>query len=113
MTPPGRGEKQRKKRGIWPPGIKGPLNAATESADLIDAVHDALPERYQAPHDATPQEKLRALYRHAKHISMPKAAFNIALAQAEDRAFGTIGKALAKASGNVPGQQGLQAGYAM
>ena len=35
MTPPGRGEKQRKKRGIWPPGIKGPLNAATESADLI------------------------------------------------------------------------------
>lgn len=107
-VPPGRGVKEKKRPGKYPPGVDEAIGVAGEFIDYVEAAHEALPERYQK--GETPQEKLRDIYKHVDKMSWPKFIYNLGLNQAEDKAWGKVGSALGKASANKGGPTGLQTG---
>lgn len=77
-APPGPGVKEKKgalRKGMAV-ALKGAY-AATEAIDAIDAVHKALPKKYQAPKGSTPQEKLAAIYKNIQHLDMNQALLNL------------------------------------
>lgn len=106
-VPPGKGVKERKTR--LRKGAAAVLKAAytaSEAIDAIDAVHDALPSKYQAPKGATPQEKLAAIYRHSDKLDMNEVVLNLIKNHIIDY---VIGSASGRA-GDFLGKQGIS-GY--
>lgn len=90
---PGRppaGTKERKvqgQRGSWFRKYGGKLlSAASEAGDLLDVLHDALPEELQV--DGTMKDKLQAVYQHADKVDMEKAVRGIWENHQEDRIWG-------------------------
>lgn len=68
------------------------LSGYSELGDLVDSLHDALPESLQAKGNI--YDKLIALYTHANHIDMDQAVKNMIQNEIEDRHMGRkIGKA--------------------
>lgn len=107
FVPPRRGDKERKSD----PGraanavkgfIDGVLGPATEAADVIGAIHDALPKKVQC-RKCTPQGQLKAIYDNFDKLDIPQAIINVALNQAQDAAIGYIGKGVKAGSKNRPG----------
>lgn len=62
------------------------LSHASEAGDLVDALHDALPDKYQS--DGNMADRLRALYEHSDKIDFQKAVANILENNQEDRIWG-------------------------
>lgn len=94
--PPGPRVKERKSR--LKAGMAVALRAgysATEAIDAIEAVHKALPKKYQAGSKSTPQEKLAAIYRHYDKLDMNKVVLNLAANHIIDL---IIGRSSAKAA---------------
>lgn len=85
---PGRNVKERKMKASA--GTRRLLgwaaSAYSEASDILDAIHDALPKKYQGKDH--PKAKFEAIYRHADKIDMNKAFENIWRNQVEDRYFG-------------------------
>lgn len=96
--PPPPGEKEQKLITQVPPGaLSRALNAATEGADLIDCLHAGLPPG-GASRRATPQEKLVDLWDRFGEMDWGKALSACIQNEVEDRLFGAIGRAQAKAN---------------
>jgi len=88
---PPRGVKERKvqgSKGSWFRKYGGKLlSAASEGGDLLDVLHDALPDEFQAEGN-TMKDKLEALYLHQDKIDMQKAVQGIWENHQEDRIWG-------------------------
>lgn len=124
FRPPGPGVKEVKGRAsvAGVPVVLGVVNGVSEALDALDAVHDALPSKYQAKpvpigngkwRAATAIEKGRALYRNADKIDLGQALANLIKEQVQDAFFGRIGNAAKKAVRSNPfyvRPVGLQAG---
>lgn len=121
FRPPRKGE--REKKGTL---LKGPawelagaaMNAVTESADFVDAVFGALPQKLRSElwrkngkHPLSYKKKLQALWDYYNQIDIPTAVKNVILNQLQDMIIGKINnagtKALAKLTrnGNMPGSK--------
>jgi hypothetical protein len=113
-TPPGPGVKERKatiKSSM--PILHGVLGTITEGADLIRAIHGALPPQFQAKPKrnpnakgkkdkwkaSSPQEKLGALYDHWDKIDIGKAVGNVIKQEAGDRLIGKVNQGISKGNG--------------
>lgn len=87
--PPAR-TKERKiggRKGSWFRKYGGALlSHASEAGDLVDALHDALPDKYQS--DGNMADRLRALYEHSDEIDFDEAVRNIWQNHQEDRIWG-------------------------
>lgn len=131
--PPGPRVKERKfsGRGMLPMALQTGLKVADaigEGLDLIDAIHDALPRKYQAKGEgkrdnwfpgrvpgqgmwkatgATPLDKLDALYRHLDKVDWMKAAKNMAVNEMIDRIGGRIGRASGEAARRSGGRSAM------
>ena len=97
--PPGPGVKERKVKSNAP-GLLLMLqkiaHTATEAIDFIDALHDALPKRFQAKGDATPQQKAQAVYRHINEIDVELAIRNLIINHITDSVIGRSNAAVKK-----------------
>ena len=71
-------------------------HTATEAIDFIDALHDALPKRFQAKGDATPQQKAQAVYRHINEIDVELAMRNLIINHITDSVIGRSNAAVKK-----------------
>jgi len=98
---PNRPDKERKLKAR--PIVQGALKVigtVTEGADLVDAIYDALPERFRprwkntnhVKRKLTYKEKLQALYDHWDQVDLPEAVKNIVVNQIEDYFYGKVGK---------------------
>lgn len=109
-APPPKNTKETK----WkvPPALYGVIkfvNQATEAAEFIDCVYDALPEQYQARYRDTKyratapsyQAKLRAIAENWEHIDPLKLLYNLGVNQIEDTLYGKLGQAGAVISKDV------------
>lgn len=98
--PPGKREKERKidapTDGLAYWGRKA-IGAITEGLDFVDAFYDALPDRYRLPWAASPEQKMRALYRHWDRVQMGEAIANLAYNHVEDMVIGKAQKATKEA----------------
>lgn len=91
--PPGPRVKERKskitKALIWL------FNAGTETADLIEALHDALPDNCKTKTKGNKAKKIaqkgKDLYRCWDHIDLDSAIFNVIWNNAEDRVWAKLG----------------------
>lgn len=108
--PPGRRVKERKLRASkgWVNRVSkllGLLSSGySEAGDLVDALHDALPKKYQGRDH--PMAKLEALYEHWDKVDMNEAFTNIWKNVVSDRyqgkAFGQMQDALSEAGFDFP-----------
>lgn len=73
------------------------FNTVTESTDIINSLHDALPYKYQHKRP-DPQGKVLAIQRHWQHMDWGLALQNLIANQVEDYIFGKIGKISARAN---------------
>lgn len=92
---PGPGVKEKKTK--LQKGMVVALRAgytATEAIDAIEAIHKALPKKYQAPPGSTPQAQLLAIYKNINHLDMQKVVLNLITNHILDL---LIGRASAKA----------------
>lgn len=104
-APPSGRTKERKFIANLPPGTFARIiNNITETVDVIDAIHDALPEDCQK--GDTPQAKLQDLYNCYHRLDVGQAMINLRNEAAEDKIFGRIGSGAGKGSealfGNRP-----------
>lgn len=116
---PGPGVKERKVQvgGKFGGALFRALNTITESLDVIDAIYDALPNSAKVKTyriygnagrpgqqwaDATPQQKLWAIYRNLHLVDIDQALLNILANQLQDFVIGKAGRHL--------GRQGAEAG---
>lgn len=94
--------------------VQGAMNLVTESSDAINAVYEALPDRYKqfglGKHNEA--RKLQLLYRHWKHLDIPKAVRNVIKEQLKDMAYGTPQRWLARYSQRHAPHGSLPLGYA-
>lgn len=97
--------------------IKGIVNGVTETLDLLDALHDALPKdcktrpKKGAGGGVTPQQKFNDVYRCADRIDFCDAIHNIVENQVEDLIYGSASKKLGAPTGERMGRPvGPQAG---
>lgn len=98
--PPGPGVKERKTKVTPFVSISlGLVNFVGEGIDALQAVHDALPEKYQSK-SPKPQDMAKAVYLHYDKINIGIAIMNLAIEQAEDHLYGVIGNANREASRN-------------
>jgi len=91
--PPPRGTKEKKtaaQRAIARAAVIA--FAATEWDDLIEAIHDALPKRYQSASNK-PQDKALALWENLEHLDVPQAVVNVIYNQIEDAIVGRVSRA--------------------
>lgn len=106
--PPGPGVKERKTRAQKILlALVGILDAFTEAEDLLDAFHDALPDRFKSklPKNKlkADEAKLRDLYAHWDKVDLDSALFNAAWNQVQDYVYGKMGL---KVPGRFGGAQG-------
>lgn len=66
------------------------VSNASEAFDLLDALHDALPKKYQAKPGATLKEKFDALYANSDKIDMAKAMEGIINDAATDKYYAEV-----------------------
>lgn len=64
------------------------LSEYSEAADVVEALHDALPDEFQAKSGATQYEKLQALYKNHEHLNMADAMQALIENHQEDRIWG-------------------------
>lgn len=85
---PGKGEKEIKRGGTK--GLRAALGWAlstySEAGDLVDALHDALPDHLQVKGPL--HKKVEALWKNANEIDMQEAVQNIIQEAQEDRVWG-------------------------
>lgn len=90
--PPPKGTKEKKGQG--PGNVRKKLgqilSGYSEAGDLLDALHGALPEKYQK--GKTPLQKFMDLYNHADEIDIQKAVENLINNQVSDRYYGDFFK---------------------
>lgn len=99
--PPPPGTKEQKIKAI-PAVVRALTYATTEGLDFLDALHKALPDKYQAKAvfrggkwwNASPQAKSKALYDHFEHLDWTEAAKNVVVNHFTDL---VIGRSSAKA----------------
>lgn len=101
--PPEKGKKEVKLKTGAAGLIAKIVNAATESADLIDAIYKGLPRKirgkaYWAGEATTPIERAKLIYENFDKIEWGRAVYEIVANQLEDRAFGRLGRIGAKAN---------------
>lgn len=116
--PPRRREKERKMRTSVPVArrIAAVLGEATEIADFVDCLWQALPRdvaisgRGAYTRDAktrvkgqrtTPQQKLADLYRNIQHLDIAAALTGCVENELEDQVLGRLGKAASRARANA------------
>jgi hypothetical protein len=110
-APPGPGVKERKAnhKAAWRLLIMRGINFVTESKDALDAIWDALPDEYKTGYfklhgkhgrvywkrrrKASPQDKMKDLYRHYDKIDISDALKNLLVEQLKDAAYGKFGEA--------------------
>lgn len=94
----------------------GIINISTETMDFVDSVFDALPDDSPCKKAAkksskigvaTPYAKAKAIYDCFDQIDIGNALENYVNNQVEDYVFGTMGRALGKATGNFGITTGL------
>jgi hypothetical protein len=88
VAPPSPGERERK--GALQAGLArlaAFAYAVTEGLDVLDVLHDALPEQCQVP-DGTPQEKALALYNCLDQLDLDAAIKGLILNAIEDAIVG-------------------------
>lgn len=107
--PPGPGVKERKFAisKIGGLNLVRFIGAVTESADLGNALYDALPDRYKLPPHSLFRDKMLQLYKHFDKVNVLDAIDNIIHNEIEDRAFGAAGRAGGTAGHNL----GLSYGF--
>lgn len=93
-----------------PGGVSAIVNGVTETNDLVNALHDALPRELQAKSGRI-GDRLRALYRHWDQVDMRKGFRNVVFNEIEDRAIGKIGVLNAKASARFGAATGRPVGF--
>lgn len=91
--------------------VKAGLSAFTETTEFIDAIHDALPWKYQS-RSMMPWDKAAAILANLSHLDLTKAAVNIAANQVEDAVIGAVGKRLGDTSRDLGLTVGVQTGTA-
>lgn len=103
-------------------GISAVMNVVTEGADFVNAIHKALPRKYQAPrvqqtdprtgrkYTSQPNilDKAAHVVRHRAHMDWGKAVGEVIKNQAEDRFFGQLGKMMGKANRAAYKKTGLR-----
>lgn len=96
--PPPRGTKERKTRAQRSlMAVVKALDFLTEADDLMNAFHDALPDRFKArwgrgtPKTVQEALKAQAVWRHWKHVDLDTAIFNAVWNQVEDQVYGRLG----------------------
>lgn len=112
--PPGPGVRERKVKGNR--GFRAVLGAAlsgySEVGDLVDAIYDALPKKYQLKTDKTIADKLKTLWKHIDRVRMGDAMANIVEDQVSDpkmaEAFDYMQKQLEAWGLDVPGLRGVE-----
>nr|QXN72824.1 MAG: hypothetical protein [Microvirus sp.] len=94
---PPEGTKERKFAANIRLGLNLATDAVTETKDAVEAIHDALPARFQAPKngnlDAGLQDMMFALWDHFDQIDMAKAIENLIKNQVEDAIIGRANRA--------------------
>lgn len=124
-APPARGTKEKKLVLGAGKLVGGLVNLVTESADFINAVHKALPPKYQAKrtwdtdpltgrrftHAPSVYEKTKAILEHSDHVDWGQAAKNAINNAAQDAFFGRVGNKLKQA--NKKGVPGLRTNYGL
>lgn len=101
FMPPRKGEKEKKgKAGPVASAILNAVGTPTEAADAIDAVYDALGKK--CPGAKTPQAKLKCIADNFDTLDVAKAIGNLIANEIEDRAIGTVGKALKSEANKRP-----------
>jgi hypothetical protein len=98
------------------------VNIFTEGADLVEALHKALPKKYQAKRNTVvdpktgktftvpprPDQQALAMYRNSDKMDWAKALGNVIKMEAGDRFAGSIGKATAKANRKASNATGIR-----
>ena len=98
---PPKGTKELKARTVSAFQAVSPyINPLTEAVDVINAIYKNLPEQYRPRYKNTnlvkikmrPDEKLVAIFNNFDKIDIVGALQDIAISQAEDKAYGLAGK---------------------
>jgi hypothetical protein len=89
------------------------MNIVTESLDVLDSFHKALPAKYQAKATngwsrPSPQARAKAVFTHFEHLDWPKVVKNLITNQAEDKLYGQIGKLAGKANRSAYNKTGVR-----
>lgn len=82
------------------------LNAATEGADLVEAIWEAIPYKdrmryHEGKKHPTPQAMASAIYDMWDKVDWNEALWNVIENEAEDRLFGAFGNAAKKGRANA------------
>lgn len=114
LARPRRNEREGKVRVAGYKLVQGAMNLVTESSDAINAVYDALPDRYKQHGLGKHNEvrKMQLIHKHFKHLDIAKAVRNIIAEQLEDMAYGTPQRWLARYSRQHTPHGALPIGYA-
>lgn len=96
------------------------INMLTETADFIDAVYEAIPDKYRKKNGGfgeekgkTPQGKAYQIYLHLDKIPMEEVIDNLVYEHFEDKFYGKLGKTAAANNRRIGREVGLQFGYAL
>lgn len=134
--PPAKGTKERKYkvslRGVAGAGVAGVINLATEAADFVDALYDALPDEkkvhfwYKKPgwrhshyvekYSLTPQQKAVQLYNVLDTLDgawLERALHNVVVNEIKDRAIGGLSHGASGLNQAVGRNIGIQVGPAL
>lgn len=88
------------------------LSVVTEAKDFVDAIYDALPDKYKRRWHS-PHEKAWLIYRHFLEIDVAEAIQNVIENQIEDWILGKAAQQMAKASRRRGSPFGLTVGPAI
>lgn len=77
------------------------VGAITEANDLINAIWDALPQKYRSKGKLGLQDKLKDLYRHWDVVDLPLAVANIIAEQIQDAFYGRASSKLREGISNA------------
>lgn len=90
---PHRNEKEKKRLPKGPWNIPGNfLHNLTEFNDFVDAIYDALPDRYKTPGRKTPQQKLLDIWNGLDHVDWGGAFGNYLYNHFEDAIVGALNR---------------------
>lgn len=101
---PKKGEKEKKAQlGKGGQAVWGALNSATEAIDLINALHDALPDDKQADDPRDIAEKAQKIFDHFEELDIEQAIENLINEQIEDLVYGKVFGTPVKAANQMGG----------
>lgn len=109
--PPGRRTKERKLILSLTGAAAIPMNLVTESLDFVNALYEALPQRYRYRGKSDQQHRIEAVYRHFDKIEIDKAIKNLVVNQVQDAVIGKIGRLQARSYREMYNLYGVRGGF--